>query len=155
MIAGIILSLMAGSLVSLQAIFNSKVDERAGMWATTTLVLGLGFLASFIIGLIWEGKQMFELQALQPWFWFSGLIGVGVVVSLVQGVKRLGPTYAIAIVMASQLIFALLGDSLGWMGLARVPFTMNKLLGVLVIIGGIVVLKFGGRRERRKVSEAS
>lgn len=152
---GILFSLMAGALVSIQAIFNSKVNERAGTWATTTLVLGLGFLASLTIGFILEGKQLFAWQGMQPWFWFSGLIGVGVVMSLVQAMKRLSPTIAIAIVMTSEVLFALLWDSLGWMGLEQVPFTLNKLLGVLVIIGGIFVLKFGGRRERQKVSEAA
>ncbi|ANY68311.1 hypothetical protein BBD42_18900 [Paenibacillus sp. BIHB 4019] len=155
MMTGILFSLMAGALVSIQAIFNSKVNERAGTWATTTLVLGLGFLASMTIGFILEGKQLFAWQEMQPWFWFSGLIGVGVVMSLVQAMKRLSPTIAISIVMTSEVLFALLWDSLGWMGLEQVPFTINKLLGVMVIIGGIFVLKFGGSREQQKVSEAA
>lgn len=40
MIIGLILALIAGSLVSLQNIFNTKVNEKVGSWATTTLVLG-------------------------------------------------------------------------------------------------------------------
>lgn len=152
MILGLILALIGGSLVSLQNIFNSKVNERAGSWATTTLVLGMGFLASLTIGLIFEGKQMFELHNMQPWYWFSGLIGVGVVISMVQGMKLLGPTYAISIVLTSQLGFALLWDSLGWLGLDKVPFTPNKLIGVLVIVGGICVFKFGGAREKQRSS---
>ncbi|WP_338552216.1 DMT family transporter [Paenibacillus sp. KS-LC4] len=155
MMTGIFLSLMAGALLSIQAIFNSKVNERAGTWATTTLVLGLGFLAALIIGFILEGKQLFVWKDMEPWFWFSGLIGVVIVMSLVQAMKLLSPTIAIAVVMTSEVLFALLWDSLGWMGLTQVPFTINKLLGVLVIIGGIFVLKFGGSRERQKVSKAA
>jgi transporter family-2 protein len=113
MILGLLLALIAGSLVSLQNIFNSKVNEHAGAWATTALVLGLGFLASLTIGLIFEGKHLFTLQNMKPWYWISGLIGVGVVICLVQGIRRLGPTYAISIVLTSQLGFALLWDSLG------------------------------------------
>jgi transporter family-2 protein len=113
MILGLLLALIAGSLVSLQNIFNSKVNERAGSWATTALVLGLGFLASLTIGLIFEGKHLCTLQNMKPWYWISGLIGVGVVICLVQGIRRLGPTYAISIVLTSQLGFALLWDSLG------------------------------------------
>jgi transporter family-2 protein len=146
MISGLLLALTAGSLVSLQNIFNSKVNERAGSSATTALVLGLGFLASLTIGLIFEGKQLFALPHMQPWYWFSGLIGVGVVTCLVKGIKLLGPTYAISIVLTSQLGFALLWDSLGWLGLVQVPFTFNKLVGVLVIVGGVLVFKLGGGR---------
>ncbi len=152
MLLGLLLALAAGSLVSMQNIFNTKVNEHTGSWATTTLVLGMGFVASLTIGLLFEGKQMFTLQNMQPWYWISGLIGVGVVICLVQGTRLLGPTYAISIVLTAQLAFALLWDSLGWLGLEQVPFTLNKLLGVLVIVGGIIVFKLGGRRESQKFS---
>lgn len=148
MVLGLILALVGGSLVSLQNIFNNKVNERAGSWATTTLVLGMGFLASLTIGLIFEGKHMFELDNMQLWYWFSGLIGVGVVICMVQGMKSLGPTYAISIVLTSQLGSALLLDSLGWLGLDKVPFTPKQLIGVLIIVGGIVVFKLGGVKQR-------
>ncbi|MEW9702226.1 DMT family transporter [Paenibacillus sp. SI8] len=150
MILGLLLAVIAGSLVSLQNIFNSKVNERAGSWTTTTLVLGLGFLASLTIGLMMDGERMFVLRNMEPWYWFSGMIGVGVVICLVQGMKRLGPTYAISIALTSQLGFALLWDSLGWLGLDKVPFTLNKLIGVLVIAGGILVFKLGGVRGKQR-----
>lgn len=144
MILGLLLALVAGSLVSIQNIFNNRVNQHSGSWATTALVLGLGFVASLMMSLLVEGKDTFSIfQHMQPWYWFSGLIGVGVVICLVQGTKILGPTFAISIVMTSQLGFALLWDSLGWLGLEKVPFTMNQLLGVLIIIGGIIVFKKG------------
>lgn len=155
MVLGIFMAVLAGSLVSLQNIFNSKVNERAGSWATTTLVLGLGFVASLMIGLVLEGKQLFFLQNMKPWYWISGMIGVGVVVSLVQGIKHLGPSYAISIVLSSQLGFALLWDSMGWFGLQRVPFTFKQFIGVLIIVGGIMLFKLGGGREKQKAANMS
>ncbi|MGF7048271.1 transporter family-2 protein [Paenibacillus sp. DS2015] len=151
MILGIVLAIVAGSLVSLQNIFNSKVNEQAGSWATTTLVLGMGFLASLVMGLIFEGKELFTLHDMQLWYWFSGIIGVGVVICMVQGIKRLGPTYAISIVMTAQLGCALLWDSMGWLGLKQVPFTFKQLIGVLVIIGGICIFKLGGERRLKHI----
>lgn len=153
MVLGLLLAFTAGSLVSLQNIFNSKVNERAGAWATTTLVLGLGFAASLTLGLIFEGKQMFNLQHMQPWYWFSGVIGVGIVMSLVQGMRLLGPTYAVSIALTSQLGLALLWDSFGWLGLEKVPFTFTKLIGVLAIAGGILVFKLSGSREPAKAAK--
>ncbi|TGA96023.1 DMT family transporter [Sporolactobacillus shoreae] len=147
MVLGLIMALMAGSLVCMQNIFNSKVSERAGSWATTVLVLGLGFLASLMIGLAFEGGRLFALHHMQSWYGFSGLIGVGVVICLVQGIRRLGPTYAVSIVLTSQLLFALLWDSLGWFGLTQVPLTFRQILGVLVIIAGVIIFKFSGERR--------
>ncbi|WP_256757878.1 DMT family transporter [Cohnella sp. WQ 127256] len=148
MITGLLFATVAGLLVSLQNIFNSKVNERSGTWTTTTLVLGLGFLASLIMGLLFEGKEQFSLGNTEIWYWFAGLIGVGVVICLVNGIKLLDPTYAISIALTSQVGFALLFDSFGWLGLEKVPFTVNKLIGVLVIVAGIYVFKLsGGRKE--------
>jgi len=144
MMLGVGLALFAGSLVGMQNIFNSKVEETAGSWTTTTWVLGMGFIASLFFGLLFEGTGLFQLNNLLPWHAMSGVIGIGVVTGLVQGIKRLGPTYAISIVLTSQLVFALLFDSLGWLGLQQVPFTLMKLLGVLLIIGGIFVFKMTG-----------
>jgi transporter family-2 protein len=151
MILGLLFAILAGSLVSLQNIFNSKTGEHASSWATTTLVLGLGFAASFTLGLLFEGKQLFLLQNMKMWYWFSGLIGIGVVTCVVKGIKLLGPTYAISIMLSSQLGFALLFDTLGWMGIEKVPFTLQQLIGVLVIVAGILIFKMSGEPKTTKM----
>lgn len=149
MAPGLLLAFVAGALISLQNIFNSRVNERAGSWATTTWVLGLGALASLLFGWLLDGKQMFMLEHMKPWYWVSGVMGVGVVTCLMEGIKRLGPTYAVSIITASQLGLALLCDSQGWLGLEKIPLTSHQWIGVLVILGGIIVFKFGGRRNSR------
>jgi len=89
---------------------------------------------------------------MKPWYWVSGIIGVGVVTCVVQGMRHLGPTYAISIILTSQLGFALLWDSLGWLGLDKVPFSFKQLIGVLVIVGGIIVFKIGGKSKDQQAA---
>ncbi|WP_214811472.1 MULTISPECIES: DMT family transporter [unclassified Exiguobacterium] len=151
MTLGILLALFGGMLVCMQNTFNAKVKERVGAWATTTLVLGLGFLASLTIGLLVEGTALFSLTGMQPWFWFSGIIGVGVVLSVTQGVQQLGPSYAISIVMVSQILFALLWDTFGWFGLEQVAFTWTKAVGVLLIGGGVLLFQLGGNLTEKRI----
>ncbi|RSD28619.1 DMT family transporter [Mesobacillus subterraneus] len=146
MVFGLLFAIVAGALVSLQNIFNSKVNEKAGSWATTSLVLGLGFAASLVLGLAFEGGQVFNFSQMKWWYWFSGLLGIGVVTGIVQAIKYLGPTFAISIVLTSQLGFAVLWDSLGWMGLEKVPFTQQQFIGVLIILGGVILFKWSERK---------
>ncbi|KAB7668879.1 DMT family transporter [Bacillus sp. B1-b2] len=148
MITGLIVAFISGSLVGIQNIFNNRVNQKAGLWATTTLVLALGFVASFILGVITEGTALFHLENMHTGYWFSGIIGVGVVVCMTTGIKALGATYAVSISLSAQLIFALLFDSIGLLGLEKVPFSPKQLIGVVVIIGGILVFKMGGKQEQ-------
>lgn len=150
MIYGLLIAFISGSLVGVQNIFNNRVNQKAGLWATTTLVLALGFIASFTLGIISEGTGLFHLENMHTWYWFSGIIGVGVVVCMTKGIKYLGATYAVSISLSSQLVFALLFDSFGLLGLNQVPFTFKQLIGVLVIIGGILVFKMGGASEKKQ-----
>lgn len=149
MLLGFILALAAGALVGVQNVFNGRVNGVAGSWATTTLVLGLGFAASLTLGLVFEGKRLFALESMETWFAFSGFIGVGVVFCLVRGIQRLGPTVAVAAALSSQLLFGLLWDSFGWFGLRQVPFTAKQAVGALVMIVGIALLKLGGQARER------
>ncbi|MBH5319476.1 DMT family transporter [Paenibacillus sp. GSMTC-2017] len=141
MIMGIMMALLAGALISVQTMFNNKVKEVVSSETTTALVLGMGFIASFGMGVLFEGAGFFSFGPMEPWFWFSGLIGIGVVTCVVNGVKIMGPSNAILIVMASQLLISLWWDSLGWFGLETVPLTFQKVLGVVALLGGLILFK--------------
>ena len=147
MITGIFSAVVAGSLVAVQNVFNSKVGEHVSGWATTAWVLGLGAMASLTLGVFLEGAEMFTLRAMQPWYWGSGILGIGVILGLVQSIRRLGPTYAVSIVLASQLAFAVLWDTTGWLGVTQTPLSLKRVLGVTVIVAGVLLFKLGGSRE--------
>lgn len=153
MVTGLLAAIMAGSLVAVQNIFSSKVNEHVNSWATTAWVLGLGAVASLAIGLFVEGAQMFTLRSMQPWYWGSGILGIGVTIGMVQGIKRLGPTFAVSLVLASQLAFAVLWDATGWLGVTQTPLSLKRLLGVLVIVAGVLVFKLGDRQKAAPAPE--
>ncbi|PRO66245.1 DMT family transporter [Alkalicoccus urumqiensis] len=146
MVIGMALAVAAGLLVGLQNIFNSRVQTAAGQPATTALVLGLGALASFLLGLLFTGGSMFSWDALEWWHPLLGFAGVGVVICVVQAVKRLGPTVAVSIIMVSQLGFAVLWDALGVFGLEQSPPSWNQAAGLLMIAGGILVFKISPKK---------
>lgn len=148
MALGIFLAIIGGAFVCLQNTFNANVKKRVSVWTTTALVLFLGFAASLAAGLIFEGTGLFSFQA-EPWFWFSGIVGVGVVACVTQGVQILGPSRAISLVMVSQIFFGLMWDTLGWFGLEQVPFTWQSLLGVLMISGGVLLFQLGPKLEQK------
>jgi len=148
-LTGILLAIVGGSLISVQNLLNSRVSQHVGTWTTATWVLGLGCIASLVLGLTLKGADGFTFHRMEPWHWFSGVTGVVVVTSLVLGIKNLGPTLAISIVLTSQLTSALLWDAWGGFALPTFPLTIKHLIGVLVIIAGIALFKLGEARTAR------
>lgn len=149
MVLGIVLSAIAGMAISLQTVFNNKVNEKTGSWMTTTIALGMGFVFALVASLLAGGLR---LDHMETWYWFGGVIGVGVVFCLVQAIKILGPTFTISIVLTAQLGSALLWDTLGWFGLEQMPFKMNKLIGILIIIAGIFMFKYKSPEDKTKAT---
>lgn len=71
MTIGMMLAVFGGMLVCIQNTFNANVKRRVGAWATTTLVLGLGFLASLVAGLISDGTALFAVTGMETWYWLD------------------------------------------------------------------------------------
>ncbi len=141
-VIGMIIAVIAGAAISLQTVFNNKVNEQTGSWTTTTLALGMGFIFAATATIMIEGRELGKLLEMDSWYWYGGVIGVGVVFCLVQAIKRLGPTFTISIVLVAQLGTALFWDSMGWLGLEKIPFSFMKLAGILLIISGVVVFSY-------------
>ncbi|TDL31918.1 DMT family transporter [Jeotgalibacillus sp. S-D1] len=141
MIEGLLFAIMAGLFISLQTVFNARVSDKAGSWATTVLVLGIGLVTSLPMFFIMDDTRLFDLGGVNKIYLLSGVIGVGLVFCIMQGIRLLGPAYAISLVLVSQLTLAVLIDTFGWFGFSPVPFTINKLAGLGLLIVGIVVFK--------------
>ncbi|MCD5323419.1 MULTISPECIES: DMT family transporter [Pontibacillus] len=138
---GIILSVIAGVFISLQTVFNSRVSERFGLWATTTLVFVVGLVVAIPVFLLVGEGSLFHLEKVNLLYMTGGLFGVGIVYSIMRGIRALGPAYAVSIVLVAQLLLALIIDTFGLFGSEVIPFSISKLVGLCVMVVGIVVFK--------------
>ena len=138
---GIIYSLLAGVLVSIQSVFNTRLSEKAGFWFTNTWVHGTGFLLSLIILLMVKDGGLSKLYTVNKLYWLGGAFGVMIVFSVMKGITALGPAYSVALLLITQLLVALLIDSLGLFGIDKVPLSANKLIGIGIMIAGVIVFK--------------
>ncbi|WP_053372466.1 DMT family transporter [Paenibacillus sp. FJAT-27812] len=138
---GIIYSLLAGVLVSIQGIFNTRLSDKAGFWFTNTWVHGTGFLLSLIVLLMVKDGCLSKLYTVNKLYWLGGAFGVMIVFSVMKGISTLGPAYSVALLLITQLLVALIIDSLGLFGVDKVPLSANKLIGIGIMITGVVVFK--------------
>ncbi|SFB09655.1 MULTISPECIES: DMT family transporter [unclassified Bacillus (in: firmicutes)] len=152
---GMLFAILAGVFISLQTVFNAKVSGKVGAWATTVLVLGLGFIASLPMFIAMDDRSLFDIGGINKLYLLSGAIGVGIVFCITQAIRLLGPAYAISLVLVSQLTMAVIIDTFGWFGFATNPLTMNNVIGLGLMMMGIVVIKMKARSWKRTQKQGS
>ncbi len=138
------LAIVAGLLIPVQAGLNYKLGEAVknpiyGAFLSF-LVGALGLLlyavaAQTKFGLIKNAGQL-------PWYyWTGGLMGAFFVSTLIVAPPRLGMALTLGITVAAQLAFGLLMDHYGWLGMASTPISWEKVIGILLIVGGVFLLR--------------
>ena len=148
---GFSLAILAGILISVQSVFNAKVNENVGQWLTTTCVLGIGLISSILFYIITENSINIKVYTTNYLFYVSGLFGIGLIICIMGAIKSLGPAYTVLISLITQLVVALSIDTFGLFGMEIVPLQINKLVGIGLLIFGVGIFKniFSNKRAIR------
>lgn len=139
---GILFSIIAGAFMSLQGVFNTKLSEKIGSWETNFVVQLSGAVLTLIIMLIFGKGELREIKNANKLYLFGGVLGVAIIFTVMEGMKNLGPTYAVATILVAQLITAALIEAFGLFEASKVKFTLNEIIGVVIMIIGIIVFKW-------------
>ncbi|MBG9615432.1 DMT family transporter [Bacillus cereus] len=148
---GFSLAILAGILISLQSVFNAKVNENVGQWLTTTCVLGIGLISSILFYIITENSISIKVYTANYLFYVSGLFSIGLIICIMGAIKSLGPAYTVLISLITQLVVALCIDTFGLFGMESIPLQINKLVGIGLLIMGVGIFKniFSNKRAIR------
>ena len=139
---GALFSVIAGALMSLQGVMNTRLTERVGLLESNFVVQGLAFAAAFVSLILFGRGNLSALREAPLWSLLGGLLGFGITLTVVLSIKGLSPTKAISIILVSQLLVAALIDAFGWLGTERMPFTWHKYAGLALMLGGILLFKW-------------
>jgi transporter family-2 protein len=144
MLWGIFFSAVAGSLMSIQGVFNTRVSEKIGQWQTNILVQAIGLLSAIAALFIFKGGDFSRLKEVNKLYLLGGVIGAAITFSVIRGMSSLGPTLAVLAILIAQLVTASLFDFFGLCGTERLDFHYTKILGVIIMITGIIIFKLKG-----------
>jgi len=139
---GIIFSVIAGAVMSLQGVFNTRLSEKTGIYEANVFVQGTAFLFS-LIALFFFGRGSFNaLMDTNKIYWLGGLLGLIITITVMLSIKGLGPAAAILIILLSQLIVASIIEYFGLFGTERITFGWPKFLGLALMVAGIILFKW-------------
>ncbi|MBI6872886.1 DMT family transporter [Clostridium aciditolerans] len=139
---GIITSLIAGICMSFQGVFNTRLSEKVGLWETNVIVQASGLLLTVIAVLIFGTGGFKNIKNCNKLYLLGGALGVIIIYTVMQGIKSLGPTCSISIILVAQLTSAAIIDAFGLFDSTQVKFGMTKIIGVIIMIVGILIFKY-------------
>jgi len=140
----------AGGCIALQASANSKFRQTldtvpwAGpIWASYLSICGTILTASLALLILRPPAPTWDsMRGTQWWNWIGGPLGALIVLAGATLVRELGAAAFIALVVGGQLACSLLLDHFSLMGLVERPISFGKVAGALLVIGGVLCIKF-------------
>ena len=142
MLFGIISAIVSGAAMSLQGVMNTRLSDKIGLLESNAFVQGTAFLLS-LIAVLFFGKGHFDLiTKTKPVYLFGGALGLLITLTVMISIKNLNPTTGISIILISQLLVAAIIDAFGILGSEKLAFTPIKILGVLLMIAGVILIKY-------------
>jgi transporter family-2 protein len=144
MIAFLLLALLAGALLPVQTGINLQLRGAFGQPIVAALV-------SFVVGTAGLALLVAALRAPVPvaeawdrgawWHWIGGLLGAVYIVAAIVLAPRLGAATLVAALVAGQMVASLLIDHYGWVGFAVHPMSPLRILGAVLVVGGVILVQ--------------
>ena len=141
MLAGIIFSIIAGMAMSVQGVMNTRLGEGIGSLEANALVQGTAFALSLAALMLWRQGSFTALGGVNRLYWLGGVLGIVITLTVMLGIKSLGTTVAVSLILISQLLVAALIDAFGLMDSERLAFGWNKYVGLAVMCGGMLLFR--------------
>ena len=143
MIMGIIFSIVAGMAMSIQGVMNPRLGEGIGNMEANAFVQGTAFALALIVLLFWRQGSFSALGGVNKLYWLGGVLGLVITLTVMLGIKSLGTTVAISIILISQLLVAAIIDAFGLMDSDKVAFEWTKYAGLALMTGGVLLFRAG------------
>jgi len=138
----IALAIIGGIAVTLQGHFMGIMDQRIGSRESIFITYASGGVLAALMMIVARGGHLNTWQN-TPWYSFTaGALGLVIVGAIGYTVPRLGLTTAFTVIVASQIVIAVMLDHFGILGATVHTMDLPRITGLLLLILGVwLVLK--------------
>ena len=142
----LVIALLLGAGLAIQAGVNASLRTTLGHPLHATIVnflvgLALVFATAAAIGLKTPPPGNFGRSS--PWMYLGGVLGAAYVLGATVLAPRLGAATLMALIVTGQLITATIIDHNGWLGFAGHPITPTRVIGAVLLVGGVILVRRG------------
>lgn len=133
-----ILSVLTGAIIAVMLVANGQLSTLWGLYPAAVVIhcVGLVFNVTVLIArrekiLIWRKNPL--------WWYLGGVIGVSTIVFNNLAYGGIHVSAIIALGLLGQSLTSVVVDQFGLFGMKKHPFNMKKIIGLLIVLGGILV----------------
>ncbi len=140
------MALVLGMLLPVQATINTRLSKAVSNPIMSAFIsFFVGTVALFLYLAVSRQFNILQLpyRASPWWIWIGGLLGAFYVAGIVVLLPRLGVALSFSLVVAGQMIAAIIFDHFGLLGTTVREISLGKIAGaILLIIGVFLIRKF-------------
>jgi transporter family-2 protein len=140
---GLAVFLMAvvGGCIALQAPINAGLGKATGSFAAATISFAVGTaLLAGIVVLSGKAGGIGEATTVEWYYLLGGALGAAYVFSALVLVDEIGAGGVAAATVTGQLTLSVVLDRLGVLGLEETPLSVERVLGVALLLGGTYLI---------------
>ena len=139
-----VLVALGGAALALQAVWNTRFRAASGSAVLTNtisvIITAVALVAVWVSGLVPRGS-MPPFQSLPKWAWCGGFCAAYYLVVSLVALPRLGAAAVFCLVIAGQVITALLVDTAGSFYVARIPLNPSRIVGTVLVLVGVILIQ--------------
>ena len=145
--AGFLIALLSGALMSVQGVFNTQVTKSTGIWVSNGWVQLSAFALCVVVWLATGRESVSTLWEVRPHYMLlGGVFGAGITWTVIQSVSALGPARSALLIVIAQLAVSYLIQLFGLFGMDQEPFSWKKAGGLLLAVAGIMIFQLSGTK---------
>ena len=145
--AGFLIALLSGALMSVQGVFNTQVTKSTGIWVSNGWVQLSAFALCVVVWLATGRESVSTLWEVRPHYMLlGGVMGAGITWTVIQSVSALGPARSALLIVIAQLAVSYLIQLFGLFGMDQEPFSWKKAGGLLLAVAGIMIFQLSGTK---------
>ena len=140
---GFLIAIISGILMSLQGVFNTAVTKNSTIWSSSAFVHFTALLVCLLAWVLTERTGFSGVLSTRPRYLLTGgAIGAFITYTVIMSMDKMGPAKAVMFIVVAQLISAYLIEVFGLFGVEKQPFSVQKVIGMIIAIAGIIVFKW-------------
>ena len=139
--AHILFAMILGGTMSYYMVMNSKVAGIMGSSITANVLFyGIGFISTVIFFVTIENtNSLLKVKSIPYPLFLTGFLSAIMVLGMTYLIPILGPRKLFLLIVGGQVLMAMLMSHFQWLGVEHDPINLKKVLGAILVLGGVLL----------------